>query len=50
MDYIQIVLSARLAHGDLVAADDALEAGVADHGVRLILIKQLFVPYDLTYE
>jgi len=43
MDYIQIVLSARLAHGDLVAADDALKAGVADHGVRLILIKHLLL-------
>ena len=43
MDYVHIVVSARLAHGDLVAADGALEAGPADHGVRLILMKQLLV-------
>ena len=36
-------ISARLAHGDLVAADAALEAGPADDGVRLILVKQLLV-------
>ena len=43
MDFVQIAISARLAHGDLVAADRALEAGAADHGTRLILIKQLLV-------
>lgn len=43
MDFVQIAISARLAHGDLVAADRALEAGPADHGTRLILIKQLLV-------
>lgn len=43
MDYVQIALSARLAHGDLVAAHQALEAGVVDDGVRLILIKQMLV-------
>jgi hypothetical protein len=43
MDFVQIAISARLAHGDLVAADRALEAGAADDGTRLILIKQLLV-------
>lgn len=43
MDFIQIAISARLAHGDLVAADSALEAGLMDHGIRLILMKQLLV-------
>ena len=43
MDFIRIAISARLAHGDLVAADRALEAGPSDHGVRLILVKQLLV-------
>jgi hypothetical protein len=43
MDFIQIAISARLAHGDLVAADGALEAGPADHSVRLIFLKQLLV-------
>ncbi len=43
MDYIHIAISARLAHGDLVAADGALEAGPSDHAVRLILMKQLLV-------
>ena len=43
MDFIRIAVSARLAHGDLVAADRALEAGPSDHGVRLILVKQLLV-------
>lgn len=40
MDYIHIAISARLAHGDLVAADGALEAGPSDHAVRLILMKE----------
>ena len=43
MDYIHIAISARLAHGDLVAADGALEAGPSGHGVRLVLMKQLLV-------
>ncbi|MEY9181160.1 hypothetical protein [Bradyrhizobium sp. USDA 313] len=43
MNFIHIAISARLAHGDLVAADGALEAGPSDHGVRLILMKQLLV-------
>jgi hypothetical protein len=43
LDYIQIVISARLAHGDLVAADKALEAGPDDHAMRLVLLKQLLV-------
>lgn len=43
LDYIQIVISARLAHGDLVAADEALEAGPDDHAMRLVLLKQLLV-------
>ena len=43
MDLIHIAISARLAHGDLVAADGALDAGPSDHGVRLILVKQLLV-------
>ena len=43
MDFIHIAISARLAHGDLVAADGALEADPSDHGVRLILVKQLLV-------
>lgn len=43
MDYIHIAISARLAHGDLVAADGALEVDPSDHGVRLILLKQLLV-------
>ena len=42
-DYIQIVISARLAHGDLVAADKALEARPDDHAMRLVLLKQLLV-------
>lgn len=43
MDFVHIAISARLAHGDLVAADAALEAGPSDHAVRLILMKQLLV-------
>lgn len=43
MDFVHIAISARLAHGDLVAADDALEAGPDNHSVRLILVKQLLV-------
>ena len=43
LDYIQIVISARLAHGDLVVADKALEAGPDDHAMRLVLLKQLLV-------
>lgn len=43
MDFVHIAISARLAHGDLVAADAALEAGPTDHGIRLILVKQLLV-------
>jgi hypothetical protein len=43
MDFVHIAISARLAHGDLVAADGALEAGPTDDGVRLILVKQLLV-------
>ena len=43
MDFVHIAISARLAHGDLVAADAALEAGLTDDGVRLILVKQLLV-------
>ena len=43
MNFIHIAISARLANGDLVAADRALEAGPSDHGVRLILVKQLLV-------
>jgi hypothetical protein len=33
MDSVHIAISARLAHGDLVAADGALEAGRSDDGV-----------------
>lgn len=43
MNFIQIAISARLAHGDLVAADKALEAGPEDHAIRLVLLKQLLV-------
>ena len=43
MDFVHIAISARLAHGDLVAADRALEADPGDHSVRLILVKQLLV-------
>jgi hypothetical protein len=43
MDFIHIAISARLAHGDLRAADSALEADPSDHGIRLILMKQLLV-------
>lgn len=43
MDFIQIAISARLAHGDLVGADKALEAGPEDHAIRLVLLKQLLV-------
>lgn len=43
MDYVHIIISARLAHGDLVAVDRTLEADHGDHGVRLILMKQLLV-------
>lgn len=43
MDFVHIAIAARMAHGDLVAADAALEAGPSDHAVRLILIKQLLV-------
>ena len=43
LDYIQIVISARLAHGDLVAADKALEVGPDDHAMLLVLLKQLLV-------
>src|SRR5690348_2955454 len=43
VDFIQIAISARLAHGDLIAADSALEAGPQDHGIRLILLKQFLV-------
>jgi hypothetical protein len=39
MDFVHIAISARLAHGDLVAADGALEAGPSDDGVTLILVK-----------
>ncbi|MBM0207226.1 hypothetical protein JNW90_32720 [Micromonospora sp. STR1s_5] len=43
MDFVHFAISARLAHGDLVAADAALEASPPDDGVRLILVKQLLV-------
>ncbi len=43
MDFIQIAISARLAHGDLVAADKALEAEPEDQAIRLVLLKQLLV-------
>ena len=43
MDFVHIAIAARLAHGDLVSADRALEAGPEDAGVRLILVKQLLV-------
>ena len=43
MDFVQIAISARLAHGDLVAAEAALKSDPSDHGVRLILIKQLLL-------
>lgn len=43
MDHVHIVISARLAHGDLVAADAALEGAPSDHGVRLIFLKHLLV-------
>ncbi len=43
MDYLHIAASGRLAHGDLVAADKALEAAESDHAVRLVLIKQLLI-------
>lgn len=43
MDFVHLAISARLAHGDLVAADSALEAGPGDPGIKLILIKQLLV-------
>lgn len=43
MNFVHIVISARLAHGDLIAADTALEAGPADHSIRLLLIKQLLL-------
>ena len=43
MDYIQIAISARLAHGDLVAADAALETGPTDPAVGMLLIKQLLI-------
>jgi hypothetical protein len=43
MDFVHIAISARLAHGDLVAADAALEDGPTDDGIRLILVKQLLV-------
>ncbi|MBE0702824.1 MAG: hypothetical protein IH582_06600, partial [Afipia sp.] len=43
MDFVHIAISARLARGDLVAADTALEAGHTDDGVGLILMKQLLV-------
>lgn len=43
MDFIQIAISARVAHGDLRAGDRALEVGPTDHGTRLILIKQLLL-------
>jgi hypothetical protein len=43
MNFTHIAISARLAHGDLVAADGALEVGPSDQGVRLILVKQLLV-------
>lgn len=33
MDFIHIAISARLAHGDLIAADSALEARPSDQGV-----------------
>jgi hypothetical protein len=43
LDFVQIAISARLAHGDLVAADQALEADPSVLGVRLILVKQLLL-------
>lgn len=43
MNYVHIAISARLAHGDLIAADRALESGPREHEVRLILVKQLLV-------
>ncbi len=39
MDFVHVAISARLAHGDLIAADAALEAGPDERGVRLVLIK-----------
>lgn len=43
MDFVQIAISARLAHGDLVAADQALESDPSVLGVRLILVKQILL-------
>lgn len=43
VDFIQIAISARLAHADLIAGDHDLEAGPNDPATRLILIKQLLV-------
>jgi hypothetical protein len=43
LDFVQIAISARLAHGDLVSADAALEADPSDQGVRLILVKHLLL-------
>lgn len=43
MDFVHIAISARVAHGDLVAADAALEADPTEDGLRLILVKHLLV-------
>jgi hypothetical protein len=43
LDFVQIAISARLAHGDLVAADQALESDPSVLGVRLILVKQILL-------
>jgi hypothetical protein len=43
LDFVQNAISARLTHGDLVAADQALESDPSVLGVRLILVKQILL-------
>jgi len=43
MHFAHIAISAHVAHGDLVAADAALEAGPSNHGLRLVLMKHLLI-------
>lgn len=43
MDFVHIAISAHVAHGDLVASDKALKAGLTDPGIGLVILKHLFV-------
>lgn len=43
MDYVHIAISARIAHGDLVAVDNALKMDLTETGIRLVVLKHSFV-------